>query len=129
MFSIFVQTRKFSGGRSQTLGGRDLECRERNAVGPVRFFDRFDILSNTINENPSPQDQITASLPLFAPLGIELGKKWDRVHPVVLEVMKEAAENVGMKTSVDIPPGKIHNGWVWMWPSTGNFRTDYTVSG
>src|SRR5271166_3223925 len=93
---------------------------------PLQFWD---ILSATINENPPPQDQITALLPLFAPLGIELGKKWDRtkVHPVVLEAMKEAAANVGMKTWVGIPPGKIHNGWVWMWPSCGNFRTDYFV--
>ena len=91
---------------------------------PLQFWE---ILSNTINENPPPQAQIEALLPMFAPLGIELGKKWDRarVHPVVLEAMKEAAANVGMKTMVDIPPGKIHNGWVWMWPSTGNFRTDY----
>ena len=91
---------------------------------PLQFWE---ILSNAINENPPPQDQITALLPMFAPLGIELGKKWDRtkVHPVVLQAMKEAAANVGMKTMVDIPPGKIHNGWVWMWPSTGNFRTDY----
>ena len=64
---------------------------------------------------------------MFAPLGIELGKKWDRtkVHPVVLEAMKEAATNVGMKTLVDIPPGQMKNGWVFCWPSTGNFRTDY----
>ena len=87
----------------------------------------WEILSNTINENPPPQAQIDALLPMFAPLGIELGKKWDRtkVHPVVLDAMKEAAANVGMKTMVDIPPGKLKNGWVWMWPSTGNFRTDY----
>jgi hypothetical protein len=61
---------------------------------------------------------------------VRIGKaKWDRtkVHPVVLEAMKEAAANIGMKTMVEIPPGKIHNGWVWMWPSTGNFRTDYFV--
>jgi len=91
---------------------------------PLQFWE---ILSNVINENPPPQAQIEALLPLFASLGIELGQKWDRtkVHPVVLAAMKEAAENVGMKTMVDIPPGKIHNGWVWMWPSTGNFRTDY----
>ncbi len=91
---------------------------------PLQFWD---ILSNTINENPPPQDQITALLPMFAPLGIELGKKWDRtkVHPVVLEAMKEAATNVGMKTLVDIPPGQMKNGWVFCWPSTGNFRTDY----
>ena len=91
---------------------------------PLQFWD---ILSNTINENPPPKSQIEALLPMFAPLGLELGKKWDRtkVHPVVLGAMKEAAANIGMKTLVDIPPGKIRNGWVWMWPSTGNFRTDY----
>jgi hypothetical protein len=91
---------------------------------PLQFWD---ILSNTINENPPPKSQIEALLPMFAPLGLELGKKWDRtkVHPVVLAAMKEAAANIGMKTMVDIPPGKIRNGWVWMWPSTGNFRTDY----
>ena len=59
--------------------------------------------SNTINENPPPQSQIEGLLPLFAPLGIELGKKWDRtkVHPVMLEAMKAAAANIGMKTMVD----------------------------
>jgi DNA sulfur modification protein DndE len=91
---------------------------------PLQFWE---ILSNCINENPPPRDQVTALLPLFAPLGIELGKKWDRtkVHPVTLAAMKRAAANVGMKTLVDIPPGSMKNGWVWMWPSTGNFRTDY----
>ena len=44
-----------------------------------------------------------------------------RCIPVVLAAMKEAAANIGMKTLVDIPPGKIRNGWVWMWPSTGQF--------
>ncbi len=91
---------------------------------PLQFWD---ILSNAINENPPPQDQVTALLPMFAPLGLELGKVWDRakVHPVVVEAMRAAASNVGMKTLVDIPPGRLHQGWVWMWPSTGNFRTDY----
>ena len=104
--------------RPQTPGQRQL------LQGPVAVQGH---LSNTINENPPPQAQIDALLPMFAPLGIELGKKWDRtkVHPVVLDAMKEAAANVGMKTMVDIPPGKLKNGWVWMWPSTGNFRTDY----
>jgi DNA sulfur modification protein DndE len=93
---------------------------------PLQFWE---MMSDTINENPPPKSQIKGLLPMFAPLGIELGKKWDRtkVHPVVLEAMKEAAANVGMKTWVAIPPGKIHNGWVWMWPSCGNFRTDYFV--
>ena len=91
---------------------------------PLQFWE---ILSNAINENPPPKDQISALLPMFAPLGIELGKKWDRskVHPVMLAAMKEAAENVGMKTLVDIPPYRAYQGWVYLWPSTGNFRTDY----
>jgi hypothetical protein len=91
---------------------------------PLQFWD---ILSNMLNENPPPQDQITALLPMFAPLGIELGKKWDRtkVNPIVLEAMKEAAANVGMKTLYGIPPGHVFNGWTFCWPSTGNFRTDY----
>jgi hypothetical protein len=91
---------------------------------PLQFWE---ILSNVINENPPPKDEITALLPMFAPLGIELGKKWDRskVHPVTLEAMKEAAANIGMKTLIDIPPFRINNGWTYLWPSTGNFRTDY----
>lgn len=91
---------------------------------PLQFWE---ILSNTINENPPPRAQIDALLPLWAPLGIELGKQWDRnnVHPAVLEGMKQAAEEIGMKTMVLIPPGQMKNGWVFCWPSTGNFRTDY----
>lgn len=54
-----------------------------NYKDPLQFWE---ILSNTINENPPPQAQIDALLPMSAPLGIEFGKKWDRnrVHPVVL---------------------------------------------
>jgi DNA sulfur modification protein DndE len=91
---------------------------------PLQFWE---IMSNTINENPPPQSQIDALLPLFAPLGIELGKKWDRnnVHPAVLAGMKQAAQEIGMKTMLLIPPGQMKNGWVFCWPSTGNFRTDY----
>jgi DNA sulfur modification protein DndE len=56
-----------------------------------------------------------------------LGKKWDRnnVHPAVLAGMKQAAQEIGMKTMLLIPPGQMKNGWVFCWPSTGNFRTDY----
>ena len=91
---------------------------------PLQFWDIF---SNMLNENPPPKDQITALLPLFAPLGIELGKTWDRtkVQPDILEGMKQAAEEVGRKTMILIPPGQMKNGWVFCWPSTGNFRTDY----
>jgi hypothetical protein len=95
-----------------------------NFKDPLQFWE---ILSRMINENPPPQDQITALLPMFAPLGIELGKQWDRtkVRPEVLAAMKEAAANVGMKTLYGIPPGQYYNGWIFCWPSTGNFRTDY----
>ena len=91
---------------------------------PLQFWD---ILSSMLNENPPPQDQITALLPMFAPLGIELGKKWDRtkVNPIVLQAMKEAAANVGPKLLYGIPPGQAYNGWTFCWPSSGNFRTDY----
>ena len=91
---------------------------------PLQFWDIF---SAMLNENSPPKDQITALLPMFAPLGIELGKKWDRtkVQPDILAGMKQAAEEVGMKTMVLIPPGQMKNGWVFCWPSTGNFRTDY----
>jgi hypothetical protein len=49
-----------------------------------------------MNENPPPQDQISALLPMFQPLGIELGKPWDRskLDPVVLEAMTEAATTI-----------------------------------
>src|SRR5690242_4640308 len=50
---------------------------------PLQFWE---ILSAAMNENPPPEDQIKALLPMFAPLGLELGKQWDRskVDPVVL---------------------------------------------
>jgi len=91
---------------------------------PLQFWE---VLSRMINENPPPRDQITALLPMFAPLGIELGKQWDRtkVNPLVLEAMKEAAANVGVKIMTGIPAGQFYHGWIFCWPSTGNFRTDY----
>jgi DNA sulfur modification protein DndE len=51
------------------------------------------LFSLAMNANPPPQDQINALLPMFQPLGIELGKPWDRskLNPVVLEAMTEAA--------------------------------------
>ena len=48
---------------------------------PLQFWDLFSL---AMNENPPPQEQIAALLPLFQPLGIELGKPWDRakLNPV-----------------------------------------------
>ncbi|WP_062227629.1 DUF1254 domain-containing protein [Aureimonas frigidaquae] len=91
---------------------------------PLQFWE---ILSNVINENPPPEAEVKALLPLFAPLGLELGKQWDRskVNPLFLDAMKQAAEEISTKTLPAFPPGGLRNGWNWFWPSTGNFRTDY----
>jgi hypothetical protein len=42
-----------------------------------------------MNENPPPENEISALLPTFQPLGLELGKQWDRskVDPIVLGAM------------------------------------------
>ena len=40
---------------------------------PLQFWE---ILSAVINENPPPADEVNALLPMFKPLGIELGKTW-----------------------------------------------------
>ncbi len=91
---------------------------------PLQFWE---ILSSMINENPPPQDQITALLPIFAPLGIKLGKQWDRtkVPAPILDAMREAAADAGMGIMYGLIPGQFYNGWVFCWLSTGNFRTDY----
>src|SRR5262249_46011203 len=62
---------------------------------PLQFWD---LLSAAMNENPPPEDQITALLPMFKPLGLELGKRWDRskVPAVFREAMAEAAQSVGV---------------------------------
>jgi hypothetical protein len=61
---------------------------------PLQFWE---ILSEVMNENPPPADQASALVPMYRPLGLELGRKWDRtkVHPIVLRSMRRAAEEVG----------------------------------
>lgn len=61
---------------------------------PLEFWD---ILSAAMNENPPPADECSALLPLFRPLGLELGKVWDRskVNPVFLGAMRKAATDIG----------------------------------
>jgi hypothetical protein len=90
---------------------------------PLQFWD---ILSESLNENPPPQDQVTGLLPAYKPLGIELGKRWDRtkVHPVTLKAMKRAAEDIGPMLS-NLPVGNFVNGWFLPPPTIGNFGTDY----
>jgi hypothetical protein len=92
---------------------------------PLQFWD---LLSVAMNENPPPQDQITALLPMLKPLGIELGKRWDRskVSPVVLEAMSEAAQNIG-PTLAKLPFGSIVNNAFIPPPTIGNFGDDYAT--
>ena len=81
-----------------------------------------------MNENPPPQDQIAALLPLFRPLGIELGKLWDRtkLNPVVLDAMAEAAKTIA-PTLNKLPFGSFVAGAFIQPPTIGNPGTDYAT--
>ncbi|MBS0625591.1 MAG: DUF1254 domain-containing protein [Verrucomicrobia bacterium] len=90
---------------------------------PLQFWE---ILSLAMNENPPPKDQVAALLPLFQPLGIELGKKWERrkVDPKMLASMKKAAQQIGAILN-GLPIGTQMNGASFPPPTIGNFGTDY----
>jgi hypothetical protein len=90
---------------------------------PLQFWN---LLAVAMNENPPPQDQIMALLPMFKPLGLELGKPWDRskLSPVVVEVMKEAAKNIGPLLA-NQPIGTLYQGAFIPPPTIGNSGTDY----
>ncbi len=90
---------------------------------PLQFWE---LLTIALNENPPPQDQITALLPLFKPLGIELGKPWDRskLAPEVLKAMRKAAQNIGSILG-HLPFGIFYQGAFIPPPTIGNSGTDY----
>jgi DNA sulfur modification protein DndE len=92
---------------------------------PLQFWE---ILSEVINENPPPADQATALVPMFRPLGLELGKTWDRtkVHPIVIRAMRRAAEDIGPMLN-NLPAGRFADGWFWPPPTLGNFGTDFPL--
>jgi len=92
---------------------------------PLQFWE---ILSAAMNENPPPEDQAKALLPMFEPLGLKLGTTWDRsrVNPIVLNSMKIAAVNIGAMLS-QLPQGRSVNGWQIPSPALGNFGTDYLL--
>lgn len=94
-----------------------------NFKDPLQFWE---ILSIALNENPPPEDQIEALLPLFEPLGLEFGRPWDRNHvlPEVLASMEDVAKNIGQLLS-NLPIGTAFKGLVLPPPSIGNFGTDY----
>ena len=90
---------------------------------PLQFWE---ILADAMIENPPPEDQMSALLPMFHMLGLEPGKPWNRagVNPVVLTAMRQAAVKVPELLS-HMPSGSFVNGWFRPPPSMGNFGTDY----
>jgi hypothetical protein len=90
---------------------------------PLQFWE---LLMAAMNENPPPRDQIAAVLPMFRPLGIELGTPWDRAKlaPAVLAAMSEAAQKIGPMLS-RLPVGTFDRGALIPPPTIGAFGTDY----
>jgi hypothetical protein len=92
---------------------------------PLQFWE---ILSAVINENPPPQDEISAVLPMFEPLGIELGKPWDRskVNPIVLRAMARAVDALP-EILAQLPVGRLTNGWYIPPPTMGTYGKNYII--
>ena len=90
---------------------------------PLQFWE---ILAEAMAENPPPNDQVTALLPLFKPLGLAAGKPWDRAKapPVVADALGKVAKKIGADLAL-LPSGGFRNGWVVPAPTIGNFGTDY----
>jgi DNA sulfur modification protein DndE len=88
----------------------------------------WELFSLAMNENPPPQDQINALLPMFQPLGIDLAKTWDRakLNPVVLEAMTQAATTIA-PTLNKLPFGSYLAGAYIQPPTIGNPGTDYAT--
>ena len=101
----------------------DLPVSALDFKDPLEFWE---LLSVAMNENPPPQDQIAALLPMFKPLGIELGKPWDRskLSRVVLAAMTEAAKSIGPMMA-KMPLGTIDSNAFIPPPTIGDFGTDY----
>jgi hypothetical protein len=92
---------------------------------PLQFWD---ILSAAMNENPPPANEISALLPMFQPLGLELGKQWDRskVDPIVLGAMARAAKDIQPVMNT-LPFGRLTNGWFIPPATIGDPKTDYKI--
>ncbi len=90
---------------------------------PLQFWE---ILMVAMNENPPPSDQVNALVPMFSPLGIEMGEKWERakLSKELLEVMENAAANIGELLNNQVV-GRIYNGAFIPSPTIGDSGTDY----
>ncbi|SUS05177.1 conserved exported hypothetical protein [uncultured Defluviicoccus sp.] len=101
----------------------DLPVSALDFKDPLQFWELF---STAMNENPPPEDQIKALMPSFKPLGIELGKQWDRssVSPEVVAAMSKAASKLPTILT-ELPFGSHYQGAFIPAPTIGNSQTDY----
>lgn len=90
---------------------------------PLQFWE---ILMLAMNENPPPEDQISALLPMFKSLGIELGKPWDRtlLRKELLEITAKVAKNIGNILS-HLPFGTFYQNAFFPPTTIGDSGTDY----
>ncbi len=105
------------------LVNRDLPVSALDFKDPLQFWE---ILSLAMQENPPPADQIAALLPLFEPLGLKLGKLWQKseLRPEVIEAMQEAAQKIGTLLA-HLNFGHTYHGAFIPPPTIGNPGTDY----
>lgn len=101
----------------------DLPVSDMDYKDPLQFWE---LLMEAMNENPPPQDQVTALLPMFKPLGLEFGKPWSRtkLSAEVLEAMTEAAKKISPMLA-NMYFGTAYQGAFIPSPTIGNFGTDY----
>jgi hypothetical protein len=125
---------KFTGGTAPAQATYNYELPRMNpkvATSHMQFDDPlqfWSICSAAMNENPPPQSEVTAVLPQFKYLGLELGKQWkpDTVNPLILAQMKKASQQIGGLALGTMPlAGKLANGWVIPPANTGFGGTDY----
>lgn len=108
---------------SPVMGDPSLPISDLDFKDPLQFWD---ILMRSIAENPPPQDQIDALMPLFAPLGLISGNEWDPtgLSPIVIAAMKKAAMRIG-NILPDLSIGASYQGVELFPPSSGRYGTDY----
>ena len=125
---------KYTGGTAPAPAAYNYELPKMNpkvATSHMQFNDPlqfWSICSAAMNENPPPQSEVTAVLPQFKYLGLELGQQWkpDTVNPLILEQMKKASQQIGGLALGTMPlAGKLANGWVIPPANTGFGGTDY----
>lgn len=94
---------------------------------PLQFWE---LLATAMAENPPPEDQVKALLPLFKPLGLEAGKPWDRsrLDPNVLRGLERAIQELPAHLEYVRPPGVLFaDGWFSSSPEVGDFKTNYLL--